>query len=176
MGWWKCNEHGGIDWTNKPTGHSGGLINAVPDRDSIEDYYNGDAPADAMYVPIAILKSWFINRTPKPKLEQLTKLFVNKEVDLIFRHINKDQLFKLIDATWKEIDAIYREAWGRPAYPEERSRICSFSFGSCEGSRSCKTPSEKRKDQVDWWRIKEYDQTHIDNYKQGKLPYGWHTE
>ena len=48
MGWWKCNDHGGIDWANKPTGHPGNaLINAIPDRDSTEDYYNGDAPADA---------------------------------------------------------------------------------------------------------------------------------
>jgi len=177
MGWWKCNENGGIDWANKPTGHPGNaLINAIPDRDSVEDYYNGDAPADAMYVPIAILKSWFINRDPKPTAEQLTKLFIEKEVDLIFRHINKDELFKLIDATWKEIDAIYREAWGRPAYPEERGYICSFSFGCANGSRLAKTPSEKKKDRADWWAVRGIDQAYIKNFQEGKWPYWWHAE
>lgn len=45
MGWWKCNEHGGIDWDAPKHGN---LINAVPGRDTIENLYNGDVPADAM--------------------------------------------------------------------------------------------------------------------------------
>ena len=165
MGWWKCNEHGGIDWENKPTGHPGehSLINAIPDRDSAEDYYNGDAPADAMYVPAAILRSWFENREPKPTCEQLTKLFIEKHVDLIFRHISKDKLFKLVDKTWKEIDAIYIEAWGRPAYPEERAYICSFSFGGVNHSK------------YDWWKASKLDKDYIKNFNEWKWPYWWRT-
>lgn len=164
MGWWKCNEGGGIDFKNKPTGHGGGLINAIPDRDSTEDYYNGDAPADAMYVPIAILKSWFINREPKPTRDQLTKLFTEKVFDNTFRHIEKTKLENLIDMTWKKIDAIYKEAWGRPAYLEERVYVCSFSFGGVDSKK--KMPNLKR----DWWDICQLDQTYINNYNKGK----WH--
>lgn len=169
MGWWKCNDCGGIDWENKPTGHEGehSLINAIPDRDSTEDYYNGDAPADAMYVPAAILKSWFINREPKPTTEQLTKLFTERATDTIFRHIDKDKLNALIDATWKEIDAIYKEAWGRPAYPEEKILICSFSFGGA---------NRVKKDWGDWWSIRGLDKDYIKNYEVGKWPYWWHAE
>jgi len=176
MGWWKCNDDGGIDWQNKPTGHPGehALINAIPDRDSTEDYYNGDALADAMYVPIAILKSWFIGREPKPTKEQLTKLFTDKVFDNVFRHIEEDKLNTLIDKTWKEIDAIYREAWGRPAYPEERGFICSFSFGCADGLRNSKTPSEKKKDRADWWKMRGTDKTHAKNFNEGKWPYWWH--
>lgn len=176
MGWWKCNEGGGIDWENKPTGHPGehSLINAIPDRDSTEDYYNGDAPADAMYVPIAILKSWFINREPKPTKEQLTDLFIDKTIDNVFRHVEKNKLEELVDMTWKEIDAIYKEAWGRAAYPEERDYICAFSFGCANGSRNAKTPSEKRKDRSEWWTASKLDKTYIKNYNEGKWPNWWH--
>lgn len=176
MGWWKCNEGGGIDWENKPTGHPGehSLINAIPDRDSAEDYYNGDAPADAMYFPIAIMKSWFINRTPKPTTEQLTKLFINKEVDPVFRHIKQSDLFKVVDATWKEIDAIYTEAWGRPAYPEERGYCCSFSFSGAD-SRAAKTPSARRAEIKDWWSLSGLDKDYIKKFTEGHLPSWWHT-
>lgn len=35
MGWWKCNEYGGIDWDNPPPkGFGSSLINAIPTRDS----------------------------------------------------------------------------------------------------------------------------------------------
>jgi hypothetical protein len=165
MGWWKCNEGGGIDWDNAPTGHDGGLVNAIPNRDSTEDYYNGDAPADAMYIPIAILKSWFINRDPKPTTDQLTKLFTEKVFDNIFRHIERSKLEALIDATWKEIDAIYKEAWGRPAYPEERGYICSFSLGGADGHA---------KDRAEWWSISKLDQPYIENFNKGKWPHWWH--
>ena len=166
MGWWKCNERGGIDFKNKPTGHPGehSLINAIPDRDSAEDHYNGDAPADAMYVPQAILKSWFINREPKPSCEQLTKLFTEKIFDNIFRHIERSKLEALIDITWKEIDAIYKEAWGRPAYPEERVLICSFSFGG----------ASHKDDKYDWWQMRLTDENYAKNYNEGKWPYWWH--
>lgn len=155
MGWWKCNEHGGIDFHWRD---GGGLINAIPGRDTIENLYNGDSPADAMYVPIAILKSWFIGRKPKPTTEQLTKLFTKKIFDNIFKHIEKDKLNILIDTIWKEIDAIYREAWGRPAYPEERGYICSFSFNGADG-----------KDRAEWWKMSETDKTYANNFN-------WHIE
>lgn len=163
MGWWKCNENGGIDWENKPTGHPGEdtFINAFPKRDSKEDYYNGDAPADFMYIPTAILKSWFINREPKPTTQQLIKLFTEKVFDPIFRHIEQKKLNNLIDATWKGIDAIYQETWGRPTYPQERFYVCSFSFG---GADRVKT------DWKDWWKIHDNDKKYIKDYETGWWP------
>ena len=57
MGWWKIEniETGQIARTH-PSGHPGNplpgqdrmVINAVPGRDAIGDYYNGDGPADIM--------------------------------------------------------------------------------------------------------------------------------
>ncbi len=185
MGWWKCNDHGGIDWSNKPTGHPGttGLINAIPDRDSTEDYYNGDAPADAMYVPIAILKSWFQGREPKPTKNQLMDLFIEKKVDPIFKHIEKKKLDELIDITWKEIDEIYKEAWGRPAYPEERVFCCSFSFGGADGyadrrqyDGSVNKGAKQKKERKEWWELRKLEHDYIKNYEQGKWPYWWHVE
>jgi hypothetical protein len=164
MGWWKCNCNGGIDAT-PPSGHEGGsLINAIPGRDTIEDYYNGDTVADTMYVPIAIVKNWFINREPKPTREQLVKLFTEKEIDPVFKHVEKSKIENLIDKTWKEIDAIYNEQWSRPAYPEERVLICKFSFGGANG-----------KGRKDWWHIREIDKGYIKNFNEGKWPYWWRT-
>lgn len=48
MGWWKCAPDGGIDTDTKPTGTQGSLLNAIPARDSAEDHYMGDTPADIM--------------------------------------------------------------------------------------------------------------------------------
>lgn len=52
MGWWKIDPDAGtgqIDCNNPPSGHQEGeLINAIPGRDTTEDYYNGDGPADIM--------------------------------------------------------------------------------------------------------------------------------
>jgi hypothetical protein len=129
-----------------------------------------------MYVPIAILKSLFLNREPKPTKDQLTELFTKKVVDNVFRHIEKAKLENLVDMTWKEIDAIYKEAWGRPAYPEERGFVCSFSFRCADGSRNAKTPSEKKRDHADWWKMRELDKTYARNFNEGKWPYWWHTD
>ena len=157
MGWWKCNKAGGIDW-HFPR-DPGQLINAIPGKDSSENYWNGDAPADAMYVPIAILKSWFINREPKPTKKQLINLFTEKVFDNIFRHIDKGKLFELVDMTWKRINAIYNEAWDRSAYPEEREYICLFSFGRADESRN------------NWWEISHLDKNYIKDYHEGKWPW-----
>ncbi len=161
MGWWKCNKGGGIDWENKPSGHPGShaLINAVPKRDTVEDYYNGDAPADAMFIPTAVIRSWFVNREPKPTTKQLTKLFTDKVFDDVFRHIDRQQLTDLIDGTWKRIDEIYRECWNRNAYPEERRYVCLFSFG---GANRINT------DWPDWWKISNSDKLWLTMYSEGK--------
>lgn len=53
MGWWKINCSGGIS-SDKPTGAGEeSLLNAIPGRDTVEDHYGGDVPADIMGVAIA---------------------------------------------------------------------------------------------------------------------------
>ncbi len=134
------------------------MANAIPNRDTIEDYYNGDGPADAMGIPIAILKSLFINREPKPTRDQLTKLFTEEVFDNIFRHIERSKLRELIDMTWEKIDTIYQEAWKRPAYPEERVFICKFSFGWAR--------------EHDFWEIRPNDRKVVEAYIKG-APLPW---
>lgn len=158
MGWWLCNENGGINWGNKPSGHAGGLINAIPGRDTTEDYYNGDAPADAMYVTTAVLKELFGDNY-KPTKEQLTNLFILKEYHEVFDFIDREKLEELISRTWEEIDKIYMEEWSRPAYKEERYYICQFSFGGANRVNS------------DWWKISKNDRKYLANYKKGKWLY-----
>ena len=164
MGWWKCNKNGGIDWNSKPSGHGGNaLINAIPDRDTTEDYYNGDAPSDAMYVPIGMLKLWLKDK-PKPTTDQLTELFTNKVFDNVFDHIDRNQLNELIDTIWKAIDDIYRKSWGRVVYPEEKVFICKFSFGGADRVQG---------DWTDWWELRESDEKYIKNFKEKSWSYWW---
>lgn len=67
MGWWKCNENGGIDWNNLPSGGSrSGLINAIPTRDTKEDHYNGDTLADIMDMTIRVIVHRFEDTKTKP--------------------------------------------------------------------------------------------------------------
>jgi hypothetical protein len=153
MGWWKSNCNGGIDSDNLPTGHQcGSLRNAIPNRDSTEDYYNGDAVADLMYIPIAFLKKWFKNIEPKPSTEQLTELFTQNKFDGVFSVLNPEETEKLktlIQKTWEQIDEEYKAAWGRPAYPEERVYVCKFSFGGADRADNPKWPN--------WWDLRPND-------------------
>ena len=157
MGWWKSNENGGIDWKNLPTGHGGNtLVNAIAGRDSPEDYYNGDSPADAMGGPIYVLKKVFANKK-KPSVEEMVNFFTKKEFSPIFSKVFKEANGKktaisLIDKIWQKIDKIYEEAWNRPTYPEERVLICKFCF-SCS-----------QKD--DWWEISKRQEELYGDYSE----------
>jgi hypothetical protein len=124
MGWWKCNNRGGIDWENKP----GGLLNAIPDRDTTEDYYNGDRPADFMEGTCEVIRLWFKDRKEKPTTENLIDLFVNNKVDKVFNFINPEKLKNLVNNTWLGIDDIYEDDWGRPTYKQEKFYVCNFVF------------------------------------------------
>lgn len=143
MGWWKCNEKGGIAWGTPPSGHPGenSLINAIPGRDTTEDYYNGDQPADAMDHSIAKLASAFKNKD-KPNYEECLDLFLNESIAPIFSSVGKAWLLQLVTSTWAEIDDIYKECWNRPLYKEEKTYICKFCFGCL------------REKELDFWRVK----------------------
>jgi hypothetical protein len=159
MGWWKCNERGQIDTEKLPTGHPGehALINAIPNRDSTEDYYNGDGPADVMGVPLAFLKVWFHEREQKPTADDLVALFVDNEPREIFGHINKVELDKVIQRSWEMVDNEYLEAWSRKAYPEERRMVARFVFSGAS--------SDTWKDQ--FWHLRERDKRTVQNAAKG---------
>ncbi len=161
MGWWKCNDNGGIDW-NAPK--HGTLVNAMK-GDSPENYYNGDSPADAMCIPEAVIKSWFTDKEPKPNLDQIVQMLTeDKFDDNLFKHIPTSAIEKLKKSLWKEIDEIYKEAWNRPAYPEERILVCRFALGWAGGK-------SKRKD----WKMDSRERQMVADYDAGKFPYWWRT-
>jgi hypothetical protein len=145
MGWWKCNEKGGIAWDNLPSGHPGetALINAIPGRDTTEDYYNGDQPADIMDRSIAKLASALKNKE-KPDYDQCLELFLKNVIppSLV---VDREWLMQLVASTWKEIEGVYKECWDRPPYNEEKSYICKFCFGCLRGN------------DPDFWKFKTKD-------------------
>ena len=80
MGWWKINspECGGIDHENLPTGHDSDskLLNAIPGRDSPEDHYNGDGPADTMQAAIGEIADQYREEWGRwPYYEELQAMF-----------------------------------------------------------------------------------------------------
>lgn len=71
MGWWKINGCGGIS-DEKPTGADCSVLNAIPGRDSVEDHYGGDAPADHMCEAIAKIRQEFKDEWGRePYIEEL---------------------------------------------------------------------------------------------------------
>lgn len=72
MGWWKMNCQGGIS-AERPTGAGEcSLVNAIPGRDTTEDHYGGDGPADIMDAAIAnIIKEYQEEWGRPPYIEEL---------------------------------------------------------------------------------------------------------
>lgn len=73
MGWWKLNcGTGGIS-DAKPSGAGDcSLLNAIPGRDTTEDHYGGDAPADAMCEAIHKIRQEFKDEWGRePYIEEL---------------------------------------------------------------------------------------------------------
>ena len=73
MGWWRinCVEKGGLG--PKPSGSERELLNALPGKDSAEDFYNGDEPADVMDNAIREIhgiyqREW--TRPPEPEVRE----------------------------------------------------------------------------------------------------------
>ena len=76
MGWWKLNcDTGGIS-EERPTGATGPLLNAFPGRDSVEDHYGGDEPADIMAHALAEIGRTYHKKWGRwPYLEELEGVF-----------------------------------------------------------------------------------------------------
>ena len=77
MGWWHINKFGGISKT-PPTGACEGtpIGNAIPGRDSPEDHYGGDDPADIMDATLRRLADcWQKAWGRPPYIEELEGVF-----------------------------------------------------------------------------------------------------
>ena len=67
MGWWKVTDVAtGQISCDLPSGHPGkdtdSPVNAVPGRDSPDDYYNGDGPADALGAAMKSIDKQFLEQ------------------------------------------------------------------------------------------------------------------
>lgn len=72
MGWWKMASDGGIDFGTPPSGAETNLANAIPGRDTGEDHYMGDTPADIMGRALEeIAQAYFEEWGRWPFLEEL---------------------------------------------------------------------------------------------------------
>ena len=73
MGWWKINCRGGVS-ESTPSGKPGdcSLLNAVPGRDTPEDHYGGDEPADAIQRAVdEVMAIWRRDWNREPYIEEL---------------------------------------------------------------------------------------------------------
>jgi hypothetical protein len=132
MGWWKMNDRGQIDESH----FVNGLVNAVPNRDTPENYYNGDGPADSIDDAVHDVLAVLGIAVPRPDSSEIVQgisqqemldLFLRAEVPDRFKQDSRG-LVKIIDAAWKDVDEQYEEDWDRPAYPQERLGACNFVF------------------------------------------------
>lgn len=133
MGWWKINSprRGQIDRSHDTGGR---LLNAVPGRDTAENHYNGDGPADSMGEAADKVLGVVGIAVPKPgsgaKVEGISKrecldLFLERTAPARFAR-QGDELLEVVSDVWEDIDEQYQEEWERPPYPEEREGICNF--------------------------------------------------
>jgi hypothetical protein len=106
-----------------------GILNAIPgvDDDS-EAYYLEDLVCDSAALMTEQLRRFLNdNKLQCPPVEQLLALFLDGVVPPSFTAADPQQLAGLrqeLVEMWQDIDADYRDAWGRPARREERWAAC----------------------------------------------------
>jgi hypothetical protein len=133
MGWWKINNvrQGQIDGSHV-TGSR--LLNAVPGRETRENYYNGDGPSDSLGDAVDQILAILGLTIPKPGSKDVIQGIAQQELlDLLLRRTVPAQfvqhasaLLKAVDDLWADVDEQYQEDWERNPYPEEREAICNF--------------------------------------------------
>ena len=80
MSWWKidCVENGQVS-CSLPSNHPGDdktFRNAIPGRDSVDDLYNGDQPADIMGAALKKIDAVFLEHWKRPaKPDELRACF-----------------------------------------------------------------------------------------------------
>jgi hypothetical protein len=160
MGWWKMDPlTGGINIDEKPTGHPGdhALINAIPGRDSVEDYYGGDDPADTFGQYLGIMRQWFAKNT-KPKFAEILGAFTSKEFSPAFLTVPQRDLLRLVEGARAHVNACYLRQWERNMYDEEWVGVITFC---------CRMLDEP--DHAEYWLVRPYDLEAMRAFNQGEL-------
>jgi len=126
MGWWRIEgASGGINWSAQPGNSRDGatLVNYIPGKDSPENYYNGDEPADILDKVI----NTFIERLTTSEYRQAAKnafLAVKENTDALDM-IHKQSL----ELARQKIIRVYQREWRRDPYPEELQGLFEFCTG-----------------------------------------------
>jgi hypothetical protein len=127
MGWWKIKdvESGQVDHNWESAGTL--LTNAIPGRDSPENYYNGDDPADLLVKWLGIATRGLKKFDMEPTPDLLASLWW--EGGEYFASDNA-KAWKYFDRlhrwVWAWMRRIYRNAWGRRPYEEESTAVFNF--------------------------------------------------
>lgn len=120
MGWWRIDgPTGGINWSSR--GADGAVLeNYSPGKDSPENYYNGDEPADILD---KVISTMLDKLTSHEYMDAAKRAFLGEgvsdsEIDLIHK--------QSLEAARERIERAYKREWGRDAYPEELQGIFAF--------------------------------------------------
>ena len=120
MGWWRIEgSTGGITWDSR--GEDGAILaNHIPGKDSAENYYNGDEPADILDKVISTMLEKLSNPEYKDAARRafLGEGVSDTEIDLIHK--------QSLETARNRIERTYKREWGREPYPEELSGTFEF--------------------------------------------------
>jgi hypothetical protein len=120
MGWWRIDgASGGISWSAREKGGAI-LANHIPGKDTAENYYGGDEPADILDKVI----STCIERLTNPEYKAAAKnaFLGNPENTELLDLIHKQSL----ERARQRIEKVYMREWRRTAYPEELNGLFEF--------------------------------------------------
>lgn len=133
MGWWQIDgETGGINWSSR--GSNGAVLcNHIPGKDSPENYYNGDEPADILDKVINTMLDRLVNPAYKNAARKafLGQKVDEEEIDLIHK--------QSLENARQRITRTYKRAWSRDPYIEELSGIFEFCTAFIAGNPALKT-------------------------------------
>lgn len=120
MGWWRIDgPTGGVNWSSR--GADGAVLeNYSPGKDSPENYYNGDEPADILDKVISTMLERLTSDEYKSAARRafLGEGVSDNEIDLIHK--------QSLESARERIERVYRREWDREPYPEEMQGIFEF--------------------------------------------------
>jgi hypothetical protein len=127
MGWWRIDGPSGhIDWSSR--GSDGAVLcNHIPGKDSPENYYNGDEPADILDKVVNMM----LDRLTMPEYKAAAqKAFMGKSDDAnVLDFIHKQSLI----SARQKIERTYKREWHREPYSEELQGLFEFCTAFIQG-------------------------------------------
>jgi hypothetical protein len=120
MGWWRIEGPSGrIEWSSR--GENGAVLeNHIPGKNSPENYYNGDEPADVLDKVIGGM----LDRLTNPAYKEAARnAFLGAPVDAeTIDLIHKQSL----EVARQKIFRVYKREWQREPYDEELLGLFEF--------------------------------------------------